>query len=58
MQPFGVGTQRTLRLEKKHVIVGRDTDALSTPLEADMASCVKFEKGDFIGKPGLRFLGS
>lgn len=56
IRPFGVETQRTLRLEKKHLIVGQDTDALSTPLEADMAWCVKFEKADFIGKPGLRFL--
>jgi len=58
IRPFGVETQRTLRLEKKHVIVGQDTDALSTPLEADMAWCVKFEKSDFIGKAGLRFLQS
>jgi sarcosine oxidase subunit alpha len=58
IKPFGVETQRTLRLEKKHIIVGQDTDALSTPLEADMAWCVKFEKSDFIGKPGLRFLQS
>ncbi|MBI4531499.1 MAG: (2Fe-2S)-binding protein, partial [Candidatus Latescibacteria bacterium] len=32
--PFGVETQRLLRLEKRHVIVGQDTDALSNPLEA------------------------
>lgn len=56
IRPFGVEAQRTLRLEKKHLIVGQDTDALSTPLEADMAWCIKFEKADFIGRPGLRFL--
>ena len=48
--PFGVETQRILRLEKKHLIVGQDTDALSNPLEADMRWVVKFEKGDFIGE--------
>jgi sarcosine oxidase subunit alpha len=51
--PFGVEAQRILRLEKKHLIVGQDTDALSNPFEADMAWVVKFEKADFIGKPGL-----
>jgi sarcosine oxidase subunit alpha len=51
--PFGVETQRVLRLEKKHVIVGVDTDALSNPLEADMAWVVRWEKPDFIGKRSL-----
>ncbi len=51
--PFGVEAQRILRLEKKHLIVGQDTDALSNPLEADMEWVVRFEKEDFIGKPGL-----
>ena len=44
--PFGVEAQRILRLEKKHLIVGQDTDALSNPLEADMAWVVKFDKAD------------
>jgi sarcosine oxidase subunit alpha len=51
--PFGVEAQRILRLEKKHLIVGQDTDALSNPLEADMAWVVKFDKADFIGKRAL-----
>ncbi len=53
IRAFGVEAQRILRLEKKHVIVGQDTDALSTPLEADMEWVVKYEKEDFIGKPSL-----
>jgi sarcosine oxidase subunit alpha len=53
IRPAGVETQRVLRLEKKHLIVGQDTDALSNPLEADMAWIVKFEKDDFIGKKGI-----
>jgi sarcosine oxidase, subunit alpha len=48
--PFGVEAQRVLRLEKQHIIVGQDTDALSNPLEANLAWAVKFEKADFIGK--------
>jgi len=51
--PFGVDTQRLLRLEKKHIIVGQDTDALSNPLEADMSWVVHFRKKDFIGKAAL-----
>jgi len=51
--PFGVEAQRILRLEKKHLIVGQDTDALSSPLEADMGWAVKFDKEDFVGKKAL-----
>jgi len=56
LAPFGVEAQRILRLEKKHLIVGQDTDALSNPLEADMAWVVKFDKEDFVGKQALRSL--
>jgi sarcosine oxidase subunit alpha len=51
--PFGVETQRLLRLEKKHIIVGQDTDALSNPIEADMEWVVQFAKPDFVGKASL-----
>ena len=53
IMPFGVEAQRILRLEKKHIIVGQDTDALSNPLEADMQWVVKFAKEDFVGKSTL-----
>lgn len=53
--PFGVEAQRTLRLEKGHIIVSQDTDALSTPLEANMSWVVKFDKPDFIGKTSLAY---
>jgi len=51
--PFGVEAQRVLRLEKLHIIPGHDTDALSNPLEADMAWVVKLDKPDFIGRAAL-----
>ncbi len=51
--PFGLEAQRVLRLEKKHVIVGQDTDAVSNPLEGDMEWTVRFDKEDFIGRAGL-----
>jgi sarcosine oxidase subunit alpha len=54
--PFGVEAQRVLRLEKGHIIVTQDTDALSTPLEAGMSWTVKTDKPDFIGKTSLGHL--
>jgi glycine cleavage system T protein len=51
--PFGVETQRVLRLEKKHIIVGVDTDATSNPYEAGMAWVAKLDKPDFIGRAAL-----
>lgn len=56
--PFGVEAQRLLRLEKRHVIVGVDTDALTSPYEAGMAWVVKHDKEDFIGKFALGKLRS
>ncbi len=53
LRPFGVETQRVLRLEKKHIIVGVDTDALSNPYEAGMAWVAKLDKTDFIGRVAL-----
>jgi sarcosine oxidase subunit alpha len=50
IRPFGVEAQRLLRLEKRHVIVGTDTDALTNPYDADMGWAVKLEKDDFVGK--------
>ena len=53
IRPFGVEAQRLLRLEKRHVIVGVDTDALTSPYEAGMGWVVKQDKDDFIGKFAL-----
>ena len=52
--PFGVEAQRILRLEKKHIIIGQDTDVVSNPLEGDVSWVVRFEKEDFIGKHALQ----
>jgi sarcosine oxidase, subunit alpha len=54
IRPFGVEAQRLLRLEKKHVIVGVDTDALTNPFEAGMAWVAKLDKPDFIGRAALQ----
>ncbi len=53
IRPFGVEAQRTLRLEKMHVIVSADTDATSSPYGADLEFAVKLDKDDFIGKPAM-----
>jgi sarcosine oxidase subunit alpha len=53
LAPFGVEAQRLLRLEKKHLLPGVDTDALSNPLEADLPWIVKLDKEDFVGKRSL-----
>jgi sarcosine oxidase subunit alpha len=51
--PFGVETQRVLRLEKSHLIPGQDTDASSNPLEAGLEWAVKLDKPDFVGRAAL-----
>ena len=51
--PFGVEAQRVLRLEKAHLIVGQDTDAMSDALSANLEWAVKLNKRDFLGKRAL-----
>ena len=53
IRPFGVEAQRVLRLEKAHIIVGQDTDAMSDPISANLTEVVKLEKTDFLGKRAL-----
>ena len=51
--PFGVETQRVLRLEKGHIIVSQDTDAMTTPEEAHMTWAISRRKPFFVGKRSL-----
>jgi sarcosine oxidase subunit alpha len=51
--PFGLEAQRILRLEKKHILVGQDTDALSDPYGAGLRWMVKLDKADFLGRRAL-----
>ena len=53
IRAFGIEAQRLLRLEKRHVIVGVDTDALTNPFEAGMGWAPKLDKEDFIGRSAL-----
>jgi sarcosine oxidase subunit alpha len=52
--PIGVEAQRQLRLEKGHVIVGQDTDAVSIPQEVGLGWAVAADKPFFIGQRALR----
>ncbi len=56
LRPFGVEAQRILRLEKGHLIVGQDTDALSSPLGAGLERMVRFGKPQFHGREALLHL--
>jgi sarcosine oxidase subunit alpha len=55
MRPVGVEAQRILRLEKGHIIVGQDTDGLTTPRDAALDWAVAHEKPYFIGKAAIAF---
>lgn len=56
IQPFGVEAQRLLRLEKGHLIVGQDTDGLTTPIAAGLNWAVKMDKPFFVGQRSLQVL--
>ena len=53
IRPFGVEAQRLLRLEKGHIIIGQDTDGLTTPGEAALDWAVKMDKPFFVGQRSL-----
>ena len=53
IRPCGLGARNTLRLEAKMALYGHEIDSTITPLEADLAWIVKFDKIDFIGKAAL-----
>ncbi|MGI9293006.1 MAG: 2Fe-2S iron-sulfur cluster-binding protein [Pseudomonadales bacterium] len=56
IKPFGVEAQRLLRLEKGHIIIGQDTDAMTTPGEVHMSWAVNQKKPFFVGARTLREL--
>jgi sarcosine oxidase subunit alpha len=54
IRAFGVEAQRLLRLEKAHLIIGQDTDGLTTPYEAALEWALKMDKPFFVGQRSLR----
>lgn len=53
LKPYGLEASRILRLEKGHVIIGQDTDALSSPDELGMEWALSKKKPYYIGKPAV-----
>ncbi|CAM3534779.1 Aminomethyltransferase [Vibrio aerogenes CECT 7868] len=49
IKPFGVETQRLLRLEKGHIIVSQDTDGMSHPGELSLGWAVSRKKPFYVG---------
>jgi len=58
IRPFGVETQRLLRLEKGHIIVTQDTDGMTHPAEVDMGWAIGRKKPFFVGKRSIEILES
>ncbi|MFT6032304.1 MAG: sarcosine oxidase subunit alpha [Arenicella sp.] len=56
IRPFGVEAQRILRLEKGHIIIGQDTDAMSNPMEVQMSWAIARKKPFFVGARTIREL--
>ncbi len=56
VKPFGVEAQRLLRLEKGHLIISQDTDALTHPYEAGVEWAIGNDKPFFVGQRSLRIL--
>ena len=58
IRPFGVEAQRLLRLEKGHLIIGQDTDALTNPFEANLEWALGKDKPFFVGQRSLAIVRS
>jgi sarcosine oxidase subunit alpha len=53
LEPYGLEASRVLRLEKGHIIIGQDTDALSSPAELDMGWALSKTKQRYLGKTAV-----
>jgi sarcosine oxidase subunit alpha len=53
LRPYGLEASRILRLEKGHILIGQDTDALTTPEELGFSWAVSRKKPFFIGKRSI-----
>ena len=53
LKPCGLGARDTLRLEMKYPLYGHELNEQIHPLDAGLQWVVKWDKGDFIGRPYL-----
>ncbi|MCA2012130.1 (2Fe-2S)-binding protein [Cereibacter sphaeroides] len=51
--PYGLEASRILRLEKGHIIIGQDTDALTTPDELGMGWALSGKKPFYVGRQAV-----
>jgi len=57
IRPFGIEAQRLLRLEKGHIIIGQDSDAMTHPVEVGMEWAIARRKPFFVGCRSIEELG-
>jgi aminomethyltransferase len=53
LQPCGLGSRDTLRLEAGMPLYGNELDRSVNPYEANLGRVVKLEKGEFVGRAAL-----
>ncbi len=53
LRPYGLEASRILRLEKGHIIIGQDTDALTSPAELGFGWAISRKKPFFVGKRSI-----
>ncbi len=53
LRPYGLEASRILRLEKGHILIGQDTDALTSPQDLGLDWAISKKKPFFIGKRAL-----
>lgn len=53
LTPYGLEASRILRLEKGHILIGQDTDAITTPDELGFGWAVSKKKPFFVGKRSI-----
>jgi sarcosine oxidase subunit alpha len=53
VRPHGIDALDILRLEKGHVVVGKDTEPDSTPESVQLGWMAALDKASFVGKDGL-----
>lgn len=54
LEPAGLASRDTLRLEARLSLYGNDIDETTNPIEAGLGWVVKLDKGDFIGREALQ----
>lgn len=53
LRPYGLEASRILRLEKGHILIGQDTDALTSPYDLGFEWALSKKKPFYVGKRAL-----